>query len=73
MSPGGINIDTRRHCSYKDNACPNAIAPVTPQAAFLTYQTHASVQNFWNPYINASQVINAAGKEFISMLAASLW
>lgn len=52
---------------YKDNACPNAIAPVTPQAAFLTYQTHASVQNFWNPYINASQVINAAGKEFIML------
>ncbi|KAG8964109.1 hypothetical protein FRC00_003794 [Tulasnella sp. 408] len=36
-----------------------------PQKAFLTSQTHASVQNFRNPSINASQVINAAGKEFI--------
>ncbi|KAG8899841.1 hypothetical protein FRC00_000841, partial [Tulasnella sp. 408] len=36
-----------------------------PQEAFLTYQTHASVQNFWNSYINACNTINAAGKEFI--------
>ncbi|KAG8985974.1 hypothetical protein FRB90_004327 [Tulasnella sp. 427] len=52
---------------YKDNACGNALVPMTPEAAFLTYQTHASVQNFWNPYINASQAINAAGKEFIML------
>jgi hypothetical protein len=52
---------------YKDNACDNAAVPMPPQTAFLTYQTHASVQNFWNPYINASQAINAAGKEFIML------
>ncbi|KAG8958638.1 hypothetical protein FRC00_002489 [Tulasnella sp. 408] len=40
--------------SYKDDACDNAA-------------THASVQNFWNPFINASQTINAAGKEFIML------
>ncbi|KIO19619.1 glycoside hydrolase family 79 protein, partial [Tulasnella calospora MUT 4182] len=38
-----------------------------PQDAFLTYQTHSSAQNFWNPYINASQIINAAGKDFIML------
>ncbi|KIO17277.1 glycoside hydrolase family 79 protein [Tulasnella calospora MUT 4182] len=52
---------------YKDNACANALIPMPPQDAFLTYQTHSSAQKFWNPDINASQIINAAGKDFIML------
>ncbi|KIO19625.1 hypothetical protein M407DRAFT_30738 [Tulasnella calospora MUT 4182] len=58
---------------YKDNACANALIPMPPQDAFLTYQTHSSAQNFWNPYVNASQIINAAGKDFINQYRLLQW
>ncbi|KAG8902455.1 hypothetical protein FRC00_007346 [Tulasnella sp. 408] len=36
-----------------------------PQTTFLTYQTHAFAQNFWDPSLNDPKVTYAAGKEFI--------
>ncbi|KAG9033672.1 hypothetical protein FS837_002407 [Tulasnella sp. UAMH 9824] len=54
----------RTGSKYKYNRC-NAGQPHTPQTAFLTYQTHSSVQHFWNAYIDSFQVIDPAKKEFI--------
>lgn len=58
--------------SYKDNAKAVFPEPVlTPQEAFDTYLTHASAQEFFVEYVNASIAIAAAGKEFISKLSNS--
>lgn len=61
---------------YKDDACtnpapppPGVIPPVllTGPQAFATYQTHASAQEFFVPYLNASVQLAAAGKDLIML------
>ncbi|KAG9013661.1 hypothetical protein FRB94_001223 [Tulasnella sp. JGI-2019a] len=56
---------------YKDiGPCVNnnPLAPdSTPQASFDSYLSHASAQNFWFPYINASIQVAAAGKDFVML------
>lgn len=52
--------------SYKDAACANALVPITGAQAFGTYLTHASAQEFWFPYQNASAMVAAAGKDLVS-------
>ena len=56
--------------SYKDSACPtnnpnNTQIVVTPQQAFVSYQDHNTVKTFFQVYVNASNTINAAGKDFV--------
>ncbi|KAG9040383.1 hypothetical protein FS837_000721 [Tulasnella sp. UAMH 9824] len=46
--------------NYKDNASDSACCPDAP-----SNQIHACAQNFWNPYISASQTTNAARKDVI--------
>lgn len=69
--PSALLADVRhlRSTSYKDSACPSVVpgaVPVTAAEAFITYQTHSVVQDFWAPYVNASSQINASGKDFVS-------
>lgn len=55
--------------SYKDEAfCSGNLssATLTPQAAFDSYLSHGSVQNFFFPYLNASEQVAAAGKDLVS-------
>ncbi|KAG8878335.1 hypothetical protein FRB97_002589 [Tulasnella sp. 331] len=55
---------------YKDEAFCNgnlSAATLTPAAAFDSYLSHGSVQNFFFPYLNASQMVAAAGKDLIML------